>query len=165
MNFSVARRAALTALLLAACDSSTDPEPLARVYTAQTADGRAMPALVDSLPWTDGTTYTLYRLTHASVEFLDDENAHWTFGERQVAPSLYRGDTVYSAQCRSVTVPYRRENGRVLLIVEPALIGETGRLRIDTLQIENDQLVQTVRTASGKSVRVELARAEFANAC
>ena len=166
MRSSILRRAALAALLLAACgDSATDPEPLARVYMATTAGGRAMPAVVDSLPWTDGRSYTLYRLTHASVEFLDDENARWTHGERQVAPSVFGGDSTYSASCRSVTVPYRRENGRVLLIIEPELMGETGRLRIDTLQIENDKLVQTVPTVSGKSVRVEYGRAGFADGC
>ncbi len=163
MQFSVVCRAAAIALLLAACDSSTDPEPLTGAYVAQTADGRAMPALVDSLPWTDRDRYTLYRLTHASVEFLDDENAHWTYGERQVAP--LGGDSSYSARCRSVTVPYRRENGRVLLIIEPALIGETGRLRMDTLEIQNGRLVQTVRVQSGKSVRVEYAREEAAPTC
>jgi hypothetical protein len=157
------RRALAIALLLAACDSSTEPEPLTGVYVAQSADGRAMPALVDSLPWTDGRGYTLYRLTHASVEFLDHEYAYWTYGERQVSP--VRGDSAISARCRSVTVPYRRENGRVLLIIEPALFGETGRLRMDTLEIQNDKLVQTVRVESGKPVRVEYARDEVSGGC
>lgn len=164
MHNSTIRRAALAALLLAACDSSTGSEPLDGVYLAQTANGRALPAVMDSLPWNDGQTYTLQRLVAASVEFLDDENARYTYEERVVA---YHAafDSVGGGHCRSVTVPYRSENGSIVLVVEPALYGDDGPLRLDTLQLQNGRLVQTIRSETGKAVNVEFARAQQPARC
>lgn len=163
MRSSIARRAALAALLLAACESSTGSEPMEGVYVAQSVDGRAVPAVLDSLQWNDGTTYTLQRLLAASVEFLDGENARYTVEERLVA---YRGaDSVFDGLCRSVTLPYRRVGGHVVLVVEPRIVGQQGPLRLDTLRVQNGNLIQNVRTASQKSVHVTFARAQQPEHC
>ena len=163
MHSSIVRRTALAALLLAACESSTGSEPMEGVYVAQSVNGRAVPAVLDSLAWSDGTTYTLHRLLGASVEFLDGENARYTFQERLVA---YSGaDSIAAADCRSVTLPYRREGGRVVLVVEPRIFGQDGRLRLDTLLVQNGQLVQNVRTAAGQSVPVTFAPAQQPEHC
>jgi hypothetical protein len=163
MQLSVFRRAAAITLLLAACDSSTAPQPLTGLYVAQSAEGRAMPAVVDSAMWNDGETYTLYRLARASVEFVDGENARWTVDEQQVA--YWRDQTLTGGSCHSVTMPYRRQGGRVVLVVEPALLGQTGPMRLDTLQLQNDQLEQTVKVTSGKTVRVRYARGQGQAGC
>lgn len=163
MHLSVACRAAAVALLLAACGDSTGSDPMTGVYVAQSVNGRAVPAVLDSMPWNDGTTYTLQRLMAASVEFLDDENARYTFVERHVA---YTGaDSVGGGSCQSLTLPYRREGSRVVLVVEPALYGQQGPLRLDTLQVQNDELVQNVRTSGGKSASVTFARGVEAADC
>lgn len=143
-------------LALAACDGAAGPEPLAGIYLAQTVDGRPVPAVLDSVPWNDGSTVTVFRLTAASVEFIDRENARYTVSERAVA---YRqSDSIPGGSCMSIVVPYRRDAGRVVLVVEPALYGGSGRLHLDTLHVQNDELVQTITAPTGKPATVRYAR-------
>lgn len=164
MRFRTALSALATGLLLAACDSSTSgPQPLTGIYAAQTADGRPVPATLDSAQWNDGSTFTVFRLMGASVEFLDDETARYTFSERTV--TYMNADSLHGDQCYWVNLPYRMDQGRVLLVVEPALFGETGRLRVDTLPVQNNRLTQTVRASTGKRVQVEFAPAQEATPC
>lgn len=149
--------------MLAACDSSSGPEPLTGIYAAQTADGRPVPATMDSAQWSDGYNSTIFRLMGASVEFLDDETVRYTLAERTVT---YMGaDSLHGDECYWVNLPYRMDDGRVLLVVEPALFGQTGRLRVDTLTVQNDRLTQTVRASTKKPVQVEFARAQRATPC
>jgi hypothetical protein len=150
-----ALRALAVALLLAACDSSTDAEPLTGVYVAQSANGRPIPAVLDSIQLGDGQSYLHYRLMGASVQFLDGENARYTVSMSSGA----------AEHCTSFPVPYRRQYGRVILVVAPVISGDTGPLRLDSLQVRDDRLVQTIRTATGKTATVEYARAQRPETC
>lgn len=142
---------------LAACESSTDARPLQGVYAVRSVEGRAMPAALDTLYWNDNVTYNVHRLMGRSVEFLGRDSARYTTSERITLYSPGQ-DTLFSASCKSMTLPYRTRNGQVLLIVEPALLGERGRLRIDTLTISNETLEQSVRITRGRTARLEYAR-------
>ncbi len=79
--------------------------------------------------------------------------------------AYWRGQPLPAGQCISVVLPYRRENGRVLLVVEPALMGQEGRLRLDTLVLQDDRLTQSVPIANGRRVPVEFVRGGEAATC
>lgn len=149
-------RVAAACLALAACESSTGSEPLQGIYSVWSVDGRLVPASLDSAIWSDGTTYTANRLVGASLEFLDGDSVQYTWSERVVT---YRapGDSIWGGQCVSMAVPYRVRGDRLLLIVEPALIGQQSRLRLDTLEIGDEALVQHTRRSSGPPARLEYA--------
>jgi hypothetical protein len=158
----IARALALS-LALAACEGSTDSTPLDGVYLLQTVEGRPVPAAMDTQYWSDNITYSVNRVEAGSLEFLDGDNVVYTTSHQTV--TYFGADSAWSGQCTSVPVPYRVSNGRLLLIVEPALFGQLGRLRIDTLQVENDELVHNTRSAGGKPIRLEYGQASQPARC
>jgi hypothetical protein len=144
--------------VLAACDgtsSSTGTEPpMTGVFVARSVDGRAMPAMTDSVPLTRGEGYVLYRLAQASLEFLDGENARLILGQ-ETETGTYG---VVAARCVEATVPYRRQGERIVLVVEPKLMFQEGPLRLDTLHMQGEGLEQTMLAPTRKPVRVQYAR-------
>lgn len=149
---SIARTLALS-LALAACEGSTDSVPLDGVYVLRTVDGRPVPAVVDTQFWSDNVTYSVNRVLAGSLEFLGRDSAAYTTVHQTA--TYFGADSTWSVQCTAVPVPYRVRNGRLLLIVEPALAGGQGRLRIDTLQVENGELVHDTRSPRGKPIRLK----------
>jgi hypothetical protein len=159
---NIARALALS-LALAACEGSTDSVPLDGAYVLQTVEGRPVPAAVDTQYWSDNVTYTVNRVLARSLAFMDGDSVVYTTHEQTV--TYFGADSAWSGRCTTGPVPYRVRNGRVLLIVEPALFGQEGRLRIDTLQVENGELVHNTRSPAGKPLRLEYAAASQAARC
>ncbi|HEX2079215.1 MAG TPA: hypothetical protein VHG08_15930 [Longimicrobium sp.] len=153
----IARALALS-LALAACEGSTGSQPLEGAYVLQTVEGRPVPAAVDTQYWSDNVTYTVNRVMAGSLEFLDRDSVVYSLAHQTVT-YFSAADSAFSGRCTSVPVQYRVRNGRLLLIVEPALWGQQGRLRIDTLQVENGRLVHDTRSEGGKAIRLEYAAA------
>lgn len=160
---NIARALALS-LALAACEGSTDSAPLDGVYVLRTVEGRPVPAAVDTQYWSDNVTYTVNRVMARSLEFLDRDSVVYT-AAHQAVTYFSAADSASSGGCTSFPVQYRVRNGRLLLIVEPALIGQQGRLRIDTLQVENGELVHNTRSEGGKPIRLEYAAASQPARC
>ena len=156
MHFPNIARLAAVCLALAACESSTGSTPVEGTYTLYSVEGRLLPATLDSVRWADGTTYTVDRLLASSVEMLGADSARYTLSERKVT-YFASGDSAYSGSCISIPVPYRVQGDRLLLIVEPALWGQPGPLRLDSLQIGEKSLVRNIRGASGAPLRLEYA--------
>lgn len=154
MQFRHIARVLALGLALAACEGSTDSQPLTGIYVLQTVEGRPVPAAVDTQYWSDNVTYTVNRVMAGSLEFLGRDSVTYTTAYRTVT-YFSAADSAFSAGCASFPVQYRVRNGRLLLIVEPALIGQQGRLRIDTLQVENGGLVHNTRSPGGKPIRLE----------
>ena len=154
MRFNTLLRGMAAGLALAACDSSTGPQPLEGAYVLLTVEGRPVPAALDSSFWTDGATYTVDRVVARSLEFRDEDVVFYTQVEETVT-RFARGDSVVGGRCVSFYAPYRVQGSRLLLVIEPALYGEAGRLRLDTLQIGSGRLVHDVRTRTGRPVRLE----------
>lgn len=145
------------ALALAACESSsTGSDVLQGVYTLRTVEGRPLPATLDSLQWSDGVTYTVDRVVAGSIQFQGRDTAQYTLSTRVVTYNA-PGDSLVGARCFSMPVVYRVQGDRLILVVEPALVGQTGRLRLDSLQIGGETLAHTTRNGSGRSVRLEYA--------
>lgn len=155
MQFRHIARALALSLALAACEGSTGSQPLEGVYVLQTVEGRPVPAAVDTQYWSDNATYTVNRVLARSLEFLDRDSVVYTAAHQTV--TYFGADSASSGGCTSIPVPYRVRSGRLLLIIEPALWGQQGRLRIDTLQVENGELVHNTRSAGGKPIRLEYA--------
>ena len=150
-------RALAASLALAACESSTGPEPMDGVWVLQSAEGRPLPAIVDTLFRTDGTVFAVDRVIAGSVEFLNADSARYILFEQSVSYSPSRGDSLRSARCLQMNVPYRVHDSRVLLIVEPTLYNQPGRLRLDTLRIGNGTLVQDTRSRRNMPLHLEYA--------
>ncbi|HEU0298337.1 MAG TPA: hypothetical protein VFR37_02760 [Longimicrobium sp.] len=159
----IARTLALS-LALAACEGSTDSVPLDGVYVLQMVEGQPVPAAVDTQYWNDNVTYSVNRVMARSLEFLDRDSVVYTTAHQTVT-YFSAADSAFSVGCTSAPVPYRVRNGRLLLIVEPALFGQQGRLRIDTLQVENDELVHNIRSEGGRPLRLEYAPASQPARC
>jgi hypothetical protein len=157
-------RVTAACLALAACESSTGSTPVEGIYNMTSVDGRPLPATVDSVVWNDGVTYTVERLERSSVEIMGGDSAIYTISRRAVT-RLASGDSAYSGNCFTWPVPYRIQGDRLILIVEPALWGQTGRLRLDSLQIVDETLVRTTRNASGAPLRLEYAPATQPTRC
>lgn len=157
-------RVAAACLALAACESSTGSARLEGVYLLRTVEGRPVPAVLDSLPWNDGVTYSIQRLVAGSVEFRGRDTAVYTRRTRHV--TFHAGmDSLWSESCLSAPVPYRVQGDRLLLVIEPALMGQTGRLRLDTLQAGDETLVHQTRTPQGRPLRLEYATASQPAQC
>jgi hypothetical protein len=156
MHFRNIARVAAVCLALAACESSTGSTPVEGTYTLYSVEGRLLPVTVDSVRWADGTAYTVDRLLASSVEILSADSARYTLSERKVT-YIAPGDSVYSGRCISMPVPYRVQGDRLLLIIEPALWGQPGPLRLDSLQIGDESLVRNIRGVSGAPLRLEYA--------
>lgn len=157
-------RVTAACLALAACESSTGSSPVQGIYNLTSVDGRPLPATLDSVVWDDGVTYSVNRMERSSVEIMDGDSAYYTISQRMV---IHRpaGDSAYSGSCFTWPVPYRIQGDRLVLIVEPALWGQTGRLRLDSLQIGDDMLVRTTRNAAGAPLRLEYAPATQPTRC
>lgn len=154
MHLRTLVRVTAACLALAACESSTEPTPLGGAYTLLRVDGKPVPATLDSASFGNGSAYTVRRLVQGSVEILGGDSAMYTRSERTVT-FFSAADSVYSANCITVPLPYRVQGDRLLLIIEPALWGQPGRLRVDSLQIGDDTLVQDTRRASGAPLQLE----------
>lgn len=155
MHLRTLVRALAAGLVLAACESSTGSEPkMEGVWLLQTAKGRALPASVDTVFRNDGVTYTVDRIMAGSVEFIDADSAIYTLADQSTL-YLPGGDSLRARRCLQIPVPYRVQGSRVLLIVEPSLYGQQGRLRLDTLQIGEDLLVQETRSRRNTPLRLE----------
>ncbi|WP_420130566.1 hypothetical protein [Longimicrobium sp.] len=141
-------------LTLAACESSTGSTPVQGIYNLTSVNGRPLPATLDSVVWEDGITYTLEGLERSSVEIMDGDSALYTIS-RSTMTRYASGSFAHSGTCSTWSVPYRIQGSRLLLIVEPALLGQTGRLRLDTLEIGDDMLVRNTRSATGAPARLE----------
>lgn len=150
-------RALAASLALAACESSTGPEPMEGVWVVQSAEGRPLPASVDTIFRTDGSVFAIDRVIAGSVEFLNPDSARYILFEQSVSYSPSRGDSLRSARCLQMNVPYRVHDSRVLLIVEPTLYNQPGRLRLDTLRIEDGTLVQDTRSRRNLPLHLEYA--------
>lgn len=156
MHLRTFSRALAAALALAACESSTGSDPMEGVWLLQSAKGRPLPAAVDTIFRTDRVTYTVDRVVHGSVEFLNADSAVYIFAD-QSTTYFPDGDSLRASRCVQMAVPYRVQGPRVLLIVEPSLFGLPGTLRLDTLQLGDDRLVQDTRSRRGTSMRLEYA--------
>ena len=144
-------------LALAACESSTAPEPMAGVWVLQHAEGRALPAIVDTVFRTDGSVFAVDRVIAGSVEFLNADSARYILFDQSVVYSSSRDDSLRSGRCLQMNVPYRVHDSRVLLIVEPSVYNQPGRLRLDTLRIEAGTLVQDTRSRRNTPLHLEYA--------
>jgi hypothetical protein len=150
-------RALAASLALGACESSTGAEPMEDIWLLQRAEGRPLPAIVDTIFRNDGTVFAIDRVIAGSVEFLNADSARYILFEQSVVYSSSRGDSLRSARCLQMNVPYRVHDSRVLLIVEPTLYNQPGRLRLDTLRIGEGTLVQDTRSRRNTPLHLEYA--------
>jgi hypothetical protein len=156
MHLRTLVRMTAACLALAACDTATGSRPLEGTYTLRTVDGRPVPATVDSLAGTDGVAYTVDVLAGSSVEILGADSARYTVSERTIT-RFTSGTFAVEASCTSVLLQYHVRGDGLHLIVDPALWGRTGRLRMGTLHIEDEALVLDTQNASGAPMRLEYA--------
>jgi hypothetical protein len=150
-------RALAASLALGACESSTAPEPMGGVWVVQSAEGRPLPASVDTIFRTDGSIFAVDQVIAGSLEFLNADSARYILFEQSVVYSSTRGDSLRSGRCLQMNVPYRVHDSRVLLIVEPILYNQPGPLRLDTLRIGDGRLVQDTRSRRNLPLHLEYA--------